>query len=177
MIETLISSKTRIKLLMKFFINSHTTAYLRGLENEFGESSNAIRVELNRLEQAGMLVSQMNGNKKIFRANTEHPLFREIHNILLKQIGLDRIIENVIERLGEVERVFLIGEFSRGIDSQIIDLILIGDIDRNYLIQLIEKAEGIVNRKIRYLVYQAEEFEKTGLSGFHPRPLLLWSRE
>ncbi len=177
MIETLISSKTRIKLLMKFFINSHTTAYLRGLENEFGESSNAIRVELNRLERAGMLVSNMNGNKKIFRANTEHPLFHEIHNILLKQIGLDRIIENVIERLGEVERVFLIGEFSRGIDSQIIDLILIGDIDRNYLIQLIEKAEGIVNRKIRYLVYQAEEFEKMGLSSFHPRPLLLWSRE
>ena len=126
MIETLISSKTRIKLLMKFFINSHATAYLRSLESEFGESSNAIRVELNRLERAGMLVSQVNGNKKIFRANTEHPLFGEIHNILLKQIGLDRVIEDVVERLGEVERVFLIGEFSRGIDSQIIDLVLIG---------------------------------------------------
>ncbi|MCB9267478.1 MAG: ArsR family transcriptional regulator [Lewinellaceae bacterium] len=176
MIETLISSKTRIKLLMKFFINSHTTAYLRGLESEFGESSNAIRVELNRLEQAGMLVSQMNGNKKIFRANTEHPLFGEIHNILLKQIGLDRIIENVIERLGEVERVFLIGEFSRGIDSQIVDLILVGDIDRKYLTQLIEKAEKLVRRKIRYLLYNREEFEKMDLTSFDPRPLLLWSK-
>ena len=176
MIETLISSKTRIKLLMKFFINSHTTAYLRGLESEFGESSNAIRVELNRLEQAGMLVSQMNGNKKIFRANTEHPLFGEIHNILLKQIGLDRIIENVIERLGEVERVFLIGEFSRGIDSQIVDLILVGDIDRKYLTQLIEKAEKLVRRKIRYLLYNREEFEKIDLTSFDPRPLLLWSK-
>ena len=177
MIETLISSKTRIKLLMKFFINSHTTAYLRSLESEFGESSNAIRVELNRLEQAGMLVSQMNGNKKIFQANTEHPLFGEIHNILLKQIGLDRVIEDVVERLGEVERVFLIGEFSRGIDSQIIDLVLIGDIDRNYLTQLIEKAEGLVKRKIRYLIYKGEEFERMGMNEFDPRPLLLWSRE
>ncbi|MCO6490593.1 MAG: ArsR family transcriptional regulator [Phaeodactylibacter sp.] len=176
MIETLISSKTRIKLLMKFFINSHTTAYLRSLESEFGESSNAIRVELNRLEQAGMLVSQMNGNKKIFRANTGHPLFREIHNILLKQIGLDRVIENVVERLGEVEQVFLTGEFSQGIDSQIIDLILVGNIDRNYLIQLIEKAETLVRRKIRYLIYNAEEFEKMDIDTFEPRPLLLWSR-
>ncbi|MCB0615290.1 MAG: ArsR family transcriptional regulator [Phaeodactylibacter sp.] len=177
MIETLISSKTRIKLLMKFFINSHTTAYLRSLESEFGDSSNAIRVELNRLEQAGMLMSYMNGNKKIFRANTEHPLFREIHNILLKQIGLDRVIENVIERLGEVERVFLIGTFSQGTDSQIIDLILIGDIDRNYLIHLIDKAEGLIKRKIRYLIYDGEEFDNMNLNEFEPQPLLLWSRE
>ena len=55
MIETLISSKTRIKLLLKFFLNSNTTSYLRSLESEFGESTNAIRVELNRLENAGML--------------------------------------------------------------------------------------------------------------------------
>ena len=50
MLETLISSKTRIKLLLKFFLNSKTKSYLRNLESEFGESTNAIRVELNRLE-------------------------------------------------------------------------------------------------------------------------------
>ena len=71
MIETLISSKTRIKLLLKFFLNSNTTSYLRGLEGEFGESSNAIRVELNKLEEAGMLSSEVKGNKKMFKANTE----------------------------------------------------------------------------------------------------------
>ena len=67
MIETLISSKTRIKLLMKFFLNSKTTAYLRGLEGEFGESTNAIRLELNKLEKAGMLSSFSKGNKKMWR--------------------------------------------------------------------------------------------------------------
>ncbi|MCB0571207.1 MAG: ArsR family transcriptional regulator [Phaeodactylibacter sp.] len=177
MIETLISSKTRVKLLMKFFLNSNATAYLRSLESEFGESTNAIRVELNRLEQAGMLTAMMSGNKKIFRANTQHPLFREIHSILLKHIGLDRIIEDVIERLGQVERVFLVGEFSRGIDSRIIDLVFVGDIDRNYLIQLIEKAEALVNRKIRYLVYSGNEAGQLDLSHFEPRPLLLWAKE
>ncbi|MCB0556741.1 MAG: ArsR family transcriptional regulator [Phaeodactylibacter sp.] len=176
MIETLISSKTRIKLLMKFFLNSNATAYLRSLEAEFGESTNAIRVELNRLERAGMLTAQMSGNKKIFRANTQHPLFREIHSILLKHIGLDHVIQNVIERLGAVERVFLVGEFSRGLDSQIIDLIFVGDIDRNFLLKLIEKSEGLINRKIRYLIYKSEEAGQLDLSCFDPEPLVLWAK-
>ena len=66
MIEGLITSKTRIKLLLKFFLNSETKSYLRSLESEFDESSNSIRVELNRLEAAGLLQSNLEGNKKIF---------------------------------------------------------------------------------------------------------------
>ena len=177
MIETLISSKTRIKLLMKFFINSNTTSYLRGLQQEFGESSNAIRIELNRLEEAGMLCSETVGNKKMFRANEQHPLYQEIHNILLKQIGINRIIEQVIERLGNVERVYLIGDFSKGTDSTIIDLLIIGSIDRNYLLKLVGKAEKMVNRKIRYLLYEAEEFTEAMLGRFTPEPLLLYFNE
>lgn len=177
MIETLISSKTRIKLLLKFFLNSKTTAYLRSLESEFGESSNAIRIELNRLEQAGMLTSRLTGNKRIFQANTQHPLFREVHSILRKQIGLDHIVENVIERLGEVDQVFLVGEFSRGLDSPIIDLVFIGEVDKNYLVHLIDRAEELIKRKIRYLIYKQEEFEENGWGETHPEPLLLWARE
>ena len=177
MIDALISSKTRIKLLLKFFLNSKTTAYLRSLESEFGESTNAIRLELNRLENAGMLTSNMKGNKKIFQANTKHPLFKEIHNILLKHLGLDSIIETVIERLGQVEKVFVAGEFSKGLDSQIIDLIFVGDIDKSYLINLIEKAEEIVNRKIRYLIYTPHESEQIAWDSFEPEPLLLWQKD
>jgi hypothetical protein len=178
MIEILISSKTRIKLLMKFFLNSDATAYLRSLESEFGESSNAIRLELNRFEEAGMLVSRLDGNKKIFQANTGHPLFREVHNILLKQIGLDQVIENVIERLGEVNKVYVIGEFSKGLDSQVIDLVFIGNIEINYLVHLIEKVETLIKRKIRYLIYSEQEFENLKSWGLtKPKPLLLWARE
>lgn len=177
MIETLISSKTRIKLLLKFFLNSKTTAYLRSLEGEFGDSTNSIRVELNKLENAGMLRSSQKGNKKIFQANTEHPLFREIHNILLKQIGLDQIIEKVVERLGDVNKVYLIGDFAKGLDSQIIDLIFIGNIDKTYLLKLIEKVEKLIQRKIRYLLYQESELSKATLTKMNPERLLLWSKD
>ena len=177
MIETLISSKTRIKLLLKFFLNSKTKAYLRSLEGEFGESTNAIRLELNKLENAGMLSAELEGNKKVFTANTKHPLFKEIHSIIRKHIGLDRIIETVVERLGEVDKVYLAGDFSRGLDSDIIDLIFVGDIDQAYLINLINKAEKLINRKIRYLIYRPEELENINWETFKPAPLLIWSED
>ena len=174
MIETLISSKTRIKLLLKFFLNSSTKSYLRGLESEFGESSNAIRLELNRLEKAGMLSSSSEGNKKIFQANKKHPLFREVHNIILKHIGFDKIIENVVERLGDVEKVFVSGAFAKGMDSTIIDLVFIGQVNKSYLIELIEKVEKLISRKVRYVIFDKEEEH---LIESNMSPLLLWSNE
>ncbi|HHS95669.1 MAG TPA: ArsR family transcriptional regulator [Phaeodactylibacter sp.] len=177
MIETLISSKTRIKLLLKFFLNSNTTAYLRSLQAEFGESTNGIRVELNRMEKAGMLSSKTVGNKKIFQANTKHPLFKEINSIIMKYVGLDSIIENVVKRLGKVQKVYLAGKFSKGLDSQVIDLIFVGDVDKAYLITLIEKSEKLIKRKIRYLVYSAEEGDRIDWAQFDPKPLLLWSAD
>lgn len=177
MIETLISSKTRIKLLLKFFLNSNMTSYLRGLESEFGESSNAIRVELNRFEKAGMLSSFMKGNRKYFQANIQHPMFSDIHKILLKYVGLDSIIENVVNKLGDIEKVFVVGEFSKGLDSEIIDLIFVGNIDKIYLLNLIEKAEQLVDRKIRYLIYNSGEVNKLNFSNYNPEPLLLWSKD
>ena len=175
MIETLISSKTRIKLLLKFFLNSNTTSYLRSLESEFGESTNGIRLELNRLEEAGMLSAKIKGNKKFFQANTNHPLFGEIHNIMMKHVGLDKIVENVVERLGEVRKVYLAGTFAEGIDSPVIDLIFIGNIDINFLVKLIDKAENMIHRKIRYLIYAPEKVDQIDWSHFGQEPLLLWS--
>lgn len=177
MLEALISSKTRVKLLLKFFLNSRTTAYLRSLESEFGDSTNGIRQELNRLEDAGMLTSFSDGNKKMFQANTHHPLFKEVHNIIKKTIGIDRIVENVIERLGDVEKVYLVGEFARGLDSNIIDLIFIGKIDKSYLVTLVEKAEEMVSRKIRYLIYEKEEFALGDMKKLKAGPLLIWSKD
>ncbi len=175
MIETLISSKTRVKLLLKFFLNSNNRAYLRSLESEFGDSSNAIRLELNRLEKSGMLNSYMEGNKKMFQANAKHPLFGEIHSIMLKHIGLDKIVENIIERLGEVQDVYLAGKFAEGLDSSIIDLIFVGDVDKTYLLELVEKVENLINRKIRYLIYSKNEWSEAILATFVPDPLLLWT--
>jgi len=143
------------------------------LADEFDESTNAIRVELNRFEDAGMLLSESQGNKKMYRANDSHPLYKDLHNILLKYIGIDRIIETVIERLGHLEKVYLTGDFANGKDSGIIDLIFVGSIDTNYLMNLITKSEKLIDRKIRFLIYEPTEliaFVKSDPGKY----LLLW---
>ncbi|HXS37117.1 MAG TPA: hypothetical protein VN721_10485 [Flavipsychrobacter sp.] len=173
MLEALISSRTRLKLLFRFFLNPHNSTYLRSLADEFDESTNAIRVELNRFEEAGMLLSESQGNKKMYRANDSHPLYKDLHNILLKYIGVDRIIENVIERLGHLERVYLTGDFANGKDSGIVDLIFVGNIDINYLMNLIAKSEKLIDRKIRFLIYQPTELIASVKSD-PGKYLLLW---
>jgi hypothetical protein len=150
MIETLISSKTRIKLLMKFFLNSSNSAYLRGLEDEFQESTNSIRIELNRLEQAKMLVSSMQGNKKLYKANILHPLFDEVKNIVRKHLGIDVLIDNIIKNLGNLERAYLAGSLALGLDSNTISVVLIGDINESYLQAIIAKSEKLTKRKVQY---------------------------
>ncbi len=175
MLETLITSKTRIKLLLKFFLNANNTGYLKNLEHEFEDSSNGIRIELNKLEQAGLLNSALVGNKKIFQANTKHPLFFDIHNIIMKYTGLDQIIETIVNRLGNVDAVYLVGTLAKGLESSIIDLIIIGDINKEYLLNLIDKAEPIIGKKIRYVLYQSNEFEKVKNQILTEEHLLIWN--
>lgn len=176
MINALITSETRIKLLRKFFLNSSTKAHLRGLESEFGESSNSIRIELNRFEEAGLLHSLKDGNKKVYQANRNHPLFCDIHNIIMKETGIDRVIEKVIHRIGKLICVYLTGDFARGKDSPVIDLILVGeDIDREYLARKVMQAEELVGRKVSYVVLHPREADKH-LTGVKPADLFpLWN--
>lgn len=174
MIETLISSKTRVKLLLKFFLNSKATSYLRELESELGDSSNGIRLELNRFEKAGMLQSFSQGNKKYFQANTDHPLYLDTHNIIMKYIGFDQIIDKVIENLGHIEKVFVTGAFAEGKDEKVIDLVFIGDINKMYLVELCEKVEKHIHRKLRCLVYRTDEMDKETVESLNKKALLLW---
>jgi hypothetical protein len=159
LIESLITSKTRIKLLLKFFLNPKNTGYLRSLESEFGESTNSIRLELNRLEAANMLHSKIEGNKKLFHVNQSHPLFNEINSIVKKYVGINVIIESIIQQLGEVKSVVLIGDLALGKETDIIDLIIEGKVDQVFLNVLIVKAEKLIKRRIRYLIMNEKEFK------------------
>ena len=161
--------------MLKFFLNTQTKSYLRGLEKDFGESTNAIRIELNRFEDAGLLKSEFVGNRKFFRANTKHPLFNDINNILKKFVGIDQIIERVTSKIGNLETAYLTGDFAIGKDSKIIDLLLIGNnLDNKFIDGLIEKAEELIERKIKYLILTSNQMDDF----FHDKPaLLIWKAD
>ncbi len=175
MIESLITSKTRIKLLLKFFLNTQTMSYLRSLEAEFDESSNSIRLELNKLESVGLLNSTMEGNKKLFFANTNHPLFDDINNILKKFVGIDQIIEKITSQIGNLDAAYLTGDFATGNDSPIIDMTLVGNkLDRAYIDTLVAKAEEFISRKIKYIILSQDEMIRI----FINKPvLLIWKAD
>ena len=175
MLEALISSKTRIKLLLRLFLNPEASAYLRGLAEEFDESTNSVRVELNRLEEAGLLKSDVVGNKKLFRANQSYPLFADVRNIVMKHTGLQDVINEVIKKLGDLREVYLGGDLALGKQSNVVNLILVGNPDRHYLVNLIDRVEKLIPKRIQYLVYSQEESETMNFSSKqHP---LLWKEE
>ena len=176
MLNTLITSKTRINLLLKFFLNPGTKAYLRELAAEFGESTNAIRVELNRLSDAKLLQSTNLGRKVIYRANKKHNLFRDIQNVVRKYVGLDRLVEDVVNRLGSIDAAYLIGDYSRGIDSGLIDIVLIGTVDSEKLEKFVLKTGNLIDRKIRPLVLDGEEFEKLRVRLDIDHALPIWNK-
>lgn len=181
MLEYLITSRTRVKMLLKFFLNSHSKAHLRGLAEEFGESTNSIRHELNNLTGAGYLVSQEKGNIIEYSANTSHPLYPEIKNLIHKSLGIDKIMDNVINkilsRLGELEMAFITGDYAHGRDSGIIDLVLVGDIHAQRMHGYVEKAEKLINRRIRALLLTHGEFEKNKKSLDPEKALWLWQKD
>ncbi len=174
MLDSLITSKTRLKLLLKFFLNPENKAYLRSLETEFEESSNGIRVELNRLEQADMLKAVSEGNKKIYCVNTQHPLYADINSIVRKYLGLDVLIENIVAGLGGLKQVYLIGKLADGLESNVIDLLFVGELNLGYQQQIITKAEKLLNKEIRSSNYtvDSEDLAQQLEGQSH---LLLWS--
>lgn len=176
MLEAFITSKTRIKLMSKFFLNSNSKGYLRGLASEFGESTNAIRLELNRFEEAGLLESSNDGQKKMFQVNTHHPLFNDIQNLMRKYVGMDQIIEKVIKHLGNPEKVFLKGDLAMGIDSPELNMIIVADkIDEDYLKNLIKKAQKIVSRSIEYVLLTPNDFNEN--YPHQEKLLLVWENK
>jgi len=170
----LISSKTRIKLLVRLFFNPQTRSYLRELAKEFDVSTNAVREELNQLKKTKLLKSEKSGRQVFYRANTEHSLFPELKSMVSKVIGVDQVIDGIVNRLGNVELAYLIDDYAEGKDTGIIDLVLVGEIDHYHLNDLIVKTERYIKRKIRTLSLSRAEFDEL-LPGMRSRPrLLIW---
>ena len=170
----LISSKTRIKLLVRLFFNPATKAYLRELAKEFDVSTNSVREELNQLKKTKLLKTEKSGRQVFYMANTEHSLFPELRSMVSKVMGIDQVIDSIVNRLGDLEFAYLIDDYAEGKDTGIIDLVLVGEIDHYHLNDLIVKTERYIKRKIRTLSLSRSEYDEI-LPGLRSRPrLLIW---
>ena len=151
MLEALITSKTRLRMLIKFFIGPSNKGYLNGLANEFNESTNSIRKELNNLSESGYLLKKRENNKIIYEANKIHPMFKILQKIVRQHLGIEEIVETIISRIGDVSKVVLVGDYAKGIDSGNINIIIIGKkINQKYLDSLVIKIKEKIERDILF---------------------------
>ena len=145
----LITSKTRLKLLLRFFLNQNLSGYLQGLSKELDENTNSIRVELNRLEQAGILSSELEGRRKLYRVNEQHPLTENLTNIVRKVTGVDALVDRVVVRLPGLKQVWICGKLAQGVQSDQIDCILVGKaLDQTYIGESCSRVEELTGKTV-----------------------------
>ena len=91
----------------------------------------------------------------------------------MKHTGIDKIINDVVKKLGNVQRAWLTGDFAAGKNSQTIEIVLTGEnIDTDYLQNLKNKAEKIIKKTILTKIIATAE-EKEYLKTETPT-LLIW---
>lgn len=161
MLESLITSKTRLKLLIKFFVSASNQSHLRGLADEFQESTNAIRKELNQLSEAGYLEKSTDKNKILYRANTKNPLFKPIQKLIHTYLGIDEIVDTILQQAGDIQEVSLIGDYAAGVDSGKIDVVILGEnLNQAYLLLLADKVGKKLEKKVNISFVKSKEEQR-----------------
>ena len=177
MLEGLITSKIKAQILMGLFLNPERRVYLRELADEFNASPSHIKTELDHLQEADLLTSEKKGRQIFFSANTGHPVFPELQSMVKKSLGMDRIFDSILIRLGNLKKAYLIDDYAQGKDTGIIDIVLVGDIDQYHLNDLTRKTERYIKRKIRTLVLDEKEFNTLEPNLKQRGMMLLWQQE
>jgi hypothetical protein len=167
----LITSKTRLKLLLRFFLNQNLSGYLQGLSKELDENTNSIRVELNRLEAAGLLASELEGRKKLYQVNLAHPLTSDLTSIVRKVAGIDALVDKVVENLPGLSQVWICGALARGIQGDSIDCVLIGtDLNSKYIVGLSARVKELTGKKVHAQILESMPADKGAAC------LLVWQK-
>ena len=141
---------------MKLFSHPEAQGHLRGFAQEFAESTNSVRIELGKLHEAGLIVAQQDGQKVLYRPNIQNPFYRELCGLVSKHMGFDRLIERVLDQVGELRAAYVVGDYAKGLDTGTIEVAIVGDVDSAYLERLINRAQEELDRKVNISVFKDE---------------------
>jgi len=161
MLEKLIISKVRVKILTLFLLNPGKIFYVRETVRKVKEEINAVRRELSHLEKAKMVRKERRANRLYYSFRADHPLYFELLEIINKVYGLGSGILKQKAKLGKIKFVMLSGAFARGKDrgSDDVDLLVVGNVVLPQLSQIVRAEEVRHDREINYTVMSEEEFE------------------
>jgi len=160
-------SKLREELLVLYFTNPNKKYYLRELERILNFSVGNIRRELIKLKSAGLFLSENKGNLVYYYLNQSYPLFEELKSIIFKTFGAPKILQNILEKFNGISQAFIYGSFAKGEEREDsdIDLLIIGKVDEDKLIEDMGKLERKLQREINYAIYGKEDFNNKKKDG------------
>lgn len=155
----LLSSRVKAETFRLLFGTAGRELHVREIERQSGLADATVRQELKRLSRLGVVESRRDGNRTYYRANAQHPLYPEIHNLVIKTSGLvDVLREALTDR--RIQASFVFGSVASGNENarSDVDLMVIGTISLRQLGKLLSGISGKIGREINPHVLTAEEF-------------------
>ena len=155
-------SKTREAILQLYFSHPEKKYYLRELEKILHFPVQNIRRELINLEKNSIFKREKSGNQVYYFLNMESPIYSDIRNIISKTIGIENQLSDALSGVSGIKKAFIFGSFANGTQDALsdIDIMIIGDINEDALIEKISRLESKFEREINYHIYSEREFEE-----------------
>ena len=160
MLQDLMVSKVRVKLLQTLLSQPKEMFYIRQLVRLLKEEINAVRRELQRMERLGMVKKENRGNRIYYWFNKDYPLYQDLISLVSKTVGLGGEIVKRKGKLGNVKFALLSGKMARGLKTREdeVDLLVVGEIDMQKLSSIVKETEKETGREVNYSVMTREEF-------------------
>ncbi|MBS3909197.1 MAG: nucleotidyltransferase domain-containing protein [Actinobacteria bacterium] len=162
MLSTLITSKTRVKLLTLFLTHPDARFYFKNLIERLGVPPSALQTELKKFELIGLLKSEREGNIKFYWVDKSFPLYPELKGIIFKTVGLADRLKEALDKIGHIDVAFIYGSVAKNLEDakSDIDLMVIGDPDMDALSDVVTAAEHELIREVNYTVFDPKEWKE-----------------
>lgn len=160
-LEDLIISRVRVKMLSLFLSHPGTIFHVRDIVRKVGEEINAVRRELAHMEKHGLVTKEARANRLFYTFRKDYPLYFELIELIAKTSGLGWDILKQKAKLGKIKFAMLSGRFLRGLSkrgSTDVDLLVVGTVVLPELSQIVKAEETRRGREVNYTVMTEEEF-------------------
>lgn len=161
MLDKLITSKVRRKLLTEFLMNPSRAFYCRQLSRLTRQSVPTVHKELRALESAGLLRAKRRANRRYYQVNNKVPGYRDLQRLILNTEAVGDRFRARLKRLGNIQQAFIYGSFAAGkpTSRSDLDLMIVGDPDPDELALLAQDLELSLGRDLNYMVVEPKELE------------------
>ena len=155
----ILSSRVRSEIFRILFGTDVQEYHLREIQRRAKLAIGTVQQETAKLEELGLIIRQQEGNRTYYKANIAHPLYREIHNLVLKTIGLADILQTSLS-IDTIKIAFIFGSFASGTEKSDsdIDVFIIGDIGLRTVSKVLKEPSLKIGREINPHVMTAKEF-------------------